>query len=47
MWWLERTAIPAFAVDDVHFVQPCGFVWWSKPRYRVKCGRRVYNAAVD
>jgi len=23
-------------VDDVQFVQPVGFVWHSKPRYRVK-----------
>lgn len=23
-------------VDDVHFVQPVGFVWFQKPRYRVK-----------
>lgn len=41
MWWIERTTIPTFNVDDVHFMQPIGFVWFSKPRYRVKAGRRV------
>lgn len=40
-WWMERTTMPSFTVDDVHFVQPVGFVWFSKPRYRVKAGRRV------
>ena len=23
-------------VDDVEFVQPVGFYWFQKPRYRVK-----------
>lgn len=41
MWWIERLTIPTFSVDDVRFVQPVGFVWHCKPRYRVKCGRRV------
>lgn len=27
-------------VDDVHFVQPVGFVWFIKPRYRVKAVSR-------
>ena len=40
-WWIEPTTIPNFTVDDVHFVQPIGFIWFHKPRYRVKAGRRV------
>ena len=28
--------LPQFEVDDVAFMQPVGFVWFSKPRYRVK-----------
>jgi hypothetical protein len=27
-------------VDDVRFVQPVGFVWFERPRYRVKAGSR-------
>ena len=26
-------------MDDVPLMQPVGFVWLSKPRYRVKAGR--------
>jgi hypothetical protein len=37
-----RVTVPSMSVDDVHFVQPVGFVWFSKPRYRIKCGRRVW-----
>jgi hypothetical protein len=42
-WWrLEGSPnSKSTNVDDVHFVQPVGFIWFSKPRYRVKCGRRV------
>jgi hypothetical protein len=31
---------PRFEVDDTQFVQPVGFVWFSKPRYRVKAKSR-------
>jgi len=27
-------------VDDVEFVQPVGFVWLYKPRYRVKAASK-------
>ena len=27
-------------VDDVPLVQPVGFVWHQKPRYRVKAGSK-------
>jgi hypothetical protein len=27
-------------VDDVHLAQPVGFVWFRKPRYRVKAQSR-------
>jgi hypothetical protein len=44
-WWQylddSSVAVPGMQVDDVRFVQPCGFVWFYKPRYRVKCERRV------
>jgi len=34
--------VPEFMVDDVRFVQPVGFVWFYKPRYRVKAiGRKM------
>lgn len=33
---LYNPGLPHFDVDDVQFVQPVGFVWFSKPRYRVK-----------
>lgn len=43
-WWqyidTDSVAVPSFTVDDVRFVQPVGFVWFSKPRYRVKAGTR-------
>lgn len=32
--------LPSLEVDDVQFVQPVGFVWFSKPRYRVKAPSR-------
>jgi hypothetical protein len=34
--WYERPMRDTCEVDDVEFVQPVGFVWFSKPRYRVK-----------
>lgn len=37
-----RLTVPSMSVDDVHFVQPVGFIWFRKPRYRVKAGRRVW-----
>lgn len=44
-WWQfisdGHSSVPEFMVDDVHFVQPVGFVWLQKPRYRIKAGRRV------
>lgn len=44
-WWQylddSSVAVPGMQVDDVRFVQPCGFVWFYKPRYRVKAGRKV------
>ncbi len=44
-WWQyldhEPVAVPGMSIDDVRFVQPCGFVWFYKPRYRVKAGRKV------
>jgi hypothetical protein len=43
-WWQYMDdhfpGVPGMAVDDVRFVQPVGFVWFHKPRYRVKAGRR-------
>lgn len=40
-WWdaedgMPPADVPEFEVDDVAFVQPIGFVWFSRPRYRVK-----------
>lgn len=39
-WWQyldnKEIHVPGMEVDDVHFLQPVGFVWFSKPRYRVK-----------
>ena len=33
-WWPgERVSCE---VDDVPLMQPVGFVWFSKPRYRIK-----------
>lgn len=45
MWvhgWLTVYAEtpPNFEVDNVRFVQPVGFVWFSKPRYRIKAKSR-------
>lgn len=40
-WSNDRVSID---VDDVHFVQPVGFVWFQKPRYRVKAKSRPHNA---
>jgi hypothetical protein len=45
MWWYQwdegrEFSPPGMEVDDVRFVQPVGFVWLSKPRYRVKAGSR-------
>jgi len=34
MWWDYE--FRTIEVDDVRFVQPVGFIWFSKPRYRVK-----------
>ena len=43
-WWQllddERPTVPGMMVDDVYFVQPVGFVWFHKPRYRVKAKSR-------
>ena len=48
-WWQyidrEQVGVPSMEVDDVRFVQPCGFVWFYKPRYRVKCERRVIECS--
>lgn len=48
-WWQyidrEQVSVPGMEVDDVRFVQPCGFVWFYKPRYRVKCERRVIGCS--
>ena len=41
--WYEvyPLSVPSMEVDDVRFAQPVGFVWFSRPRYRVKAvGRR-------
>lgn len=35
-WAEDRAMRDTCDVDDVEFVQPVGFVWFSKPRYRVK-----------
>jgi len=45
-WWefidSPAPSVPGMEVDDVHFVQPVGFVWFRKPRYRVKArGRKL------
>ncbi|UPT53367.1 hypothetical protein [Synechococcus phage Yong-L2-223] len=41
MSWYDRWVSPTtMNVDDVQFVQPVGFVWHSKPRYRIKCVSR-------
>ena len=33
-WWFgERVSCE---VDDVEFVQPVGFIWFRKPRCRIK-----------
>ena len=43
-WW-DLSPYPfshMINVDDVRLVQPVGFVWFAKPRYRVKAvGRKV------
>ena len=42
---VEIVPLPEFEIDDVPLMQPVGFVWFGKPRYRVKAGsRRVSNA---
>jgi hypothetical protein len=39
--WAEDTAMrDTIEVIDVDFVQPVGFVWFSKPRYRIKAKSR-------
>ena len=45
----EVYALPAIdlMVDDVEFVQPCGFVWFEKPRYRVKAIFRAKKKKCD
>ena len=35
-WQEDRPMADTCQVDDVEFVQPVGFVWFYKPRYRVK-----------
>lgn len=35
-YYAHHSQVPNFEVDDVRFVQPVGFVWFRKPRYRVK-----------
>ena len=44
-WWQyledQNVSVPSMDVDDVRFVQPVGFVWFHKPRYRVKARRRI------
>lgn len=42
--WGDTTPLPSFTVDDVRFLWPCGFIWFTKPRYRVKAGRRECSA---
>lgn len=34
-------------VDDVPMMQPVGFVWFSKPRYRVRAGSNRIMANAD
>lgn len=46
-WWEmydseDAVSVPGMQVDDVLLVQPVGFVWFQKPRYRVKAeGRKI------
>ena len=36
-WYFDDYPRPlSMEVDDVRLVQPVGFIWHSKPRYRVK-----------
>lgn len=37
-WYHDNPNQFAVLVDEVYFVQPIGFVWFSKPRYRIKAG---------
>lgn len=46
-WWQTDDFAPCGVterqtceVDDVPPMQPIGFVWFTKPRYRVKAGSR-------
>lgn len=39
-WRLSYPESKTCNVDDVHLAQPIGFVWLSKPRYRVKAKSR-------
>lgn len=47
-WWEfvdePSVALPQFEVDDVQFVQPVGFVWHTKPKYRIKARSRKVEA---
>lgn len=50
MWWTydedEPVDRPTIEVDDVPLMQPIGFIWHSKPRYRVKAvGRKIQGAS--
>lgn len=38
--WIYSMIYTEFQVDDVQFIQPCGFVWFGKPKYRVKAKSR-------
>lgn len=48
-WWqeddfapCETVERPTIEVDDVPLMQPIGFIWFTKPRYRVKAvGREI------
>ena len=46
-WWQEDDFAPCemvdhrtIEVDDVPLMQPIGFIWFTKPRYRVKAESR-------
>lgn len=50
-WWdidfdfLPTPRTTSTQVDYVHLAQPIGFVWHSKPRYRVKARTRKVEAS--
>lgn len=47
-WWQlmddQPSFVPSMEVHDSAFVQPIGFIWFYKPRYRVKAKSRKIPA---